>query len=565
MESGRHSASNKSKFYSIQNYVEMVLIFGYLHDSVRNYYMDNLYRHYQLYKSQQADMLTNRMSDESENPDYNEPKLRPKSKQDNIVSDPDDDYFFCPLKEIGKHLRIYNTLSNVYMIMALFKYAIVCIILYIIYQENNSVECYFIGRIDPFGGFLFELPLFSIIIASYNLIYRFFWIFVVRKINLECFILAAFDEKYVQQREDQLDFMNQNKHNSHLLYLKNLMFYQRIDLGNGKYKYIMREIRSVSYRRRLSKFIMRLSTLWFIIVTIMGFPLSSIGLYNVFSNQHFDLMYRKCRFVTGRDVDDPNFVWKYTDPYRLLGFVIDMVDSLILGFATYFSVICSLLISIISVYDISNRLSILIRRLDKLKRALIEFNYECETWKSHLNRDEWITLRQKQYDILYFEVKCSQNELMESLEQVNETDKFIRLFSVFCIHVFLFMNIIFQVISMIRGGLFLGDTLVNYFQAMGFIILTLYFLIFSRTYSQGTELYRHLCTIAAVDQNLTTKRYWIWFLQYYDEEAPSFSFHFGLDIHPLSMNIYFRSVTWFFSLGLLTTNLLRWELNNFRV
>lgn len=592
----------KLEHYTVKVEVMVILFFSYIYDAVRDGYIEKVRARFKAYREQEAELRAGFLNDSNEegsrerNQSVSGPPIDKIAKKtdgyilsllkiikeifkrtlmilfnpdykDYIRSDQsieDEKYIYCPLDEMPKYLRIYQCISTTYMVYAFMKYGIVCFILYTkFFKKDRSYACYFPGRLDFISTFQYELPSFIFIMVSYHVVFRILWYIVTPRMNLDCFIFIVWPAADVRKKAQQLYKLNDEEDNSYLFYIENILFYQRIDLGNGKLRYTLRESRSIEHLMKLRHFVRMIMIFWVSAFLILGIPSTMVVISNMFSMQYFSDMYHMCKRFTNRDPNDPNFRWQTTDPYRLIALAFDGLDNLMMAIDTCNAMVWPFTSSIICTTDICFRLQTLNVRLSDIKTRMVLMQTFFKSkrprqarCRSHRQRE-----RESYEKSMETELRCVQKEITEIYEQINQVDIFTRQFSAFCIYVWVTMNFSYQSFSFYNRRFMYINSVVLFFQILGFVLLTFTFILLTRAYSLNLTLHRHLCSIIALDQNTSTKLNWIWYLQYYDPFEPRFTLHIGHDSYCLSMATYLRSMLWFFSLGLLTINLLRLQLD----
>lgn len=486
--------------------------------------------------------------------------------EDSKCENDDDEFVFCPLRKMPKFMRIYQYISTTFFIYAFTKYFIVSVILYTKYFSDRSYSCYLPGRLQFVNSHNYELPFLTFVMVSYHIVYRLLWYWYCDRLDLDCFVFVICPESLIRDRMERLSFLNKNQ--DYRWYLKNALFYQQVNLGKDEHRYFIRESRSLDHLLKLKGFIRILTVFWIIVLFVFAIPSVYIIMNNIFSNMNFDDLYRHCRSFSGRDQNDKKFAWTFYDRYRLIGLALDGVDNLFICIDTVNAMIWPFTSSIICTKDLCIRLEALDQRLVEINIKLLAIHKgsnPIKKWKTRSRRDSWLKTRSENDQFLGLELRFLQKELTETFEQINRVDKFISIFSAFCIYVWVSMNFSYQVFSMINGTLLMSNLMVQFLQVVSFFVLTFTFVELSRAYNIGLKVHKHLCTTIALDPNTFTKLYWIWFLQYYNPLSPRFTLHIGHDAFPLSMASYLRSMVWFLSLGLLATNILRLELKGILV
>lgn len=578
----------RSKLYNIRNEISVILFFSYIYDAVRDAFIDGGRRRFRNYLTESYHTFED--FDAKSDHEANSVGSGDSSNRRAILFEGSNDFkfrfnriyiefmaqfqqkkperskrkAFCELGPMPKYARIYQIISASYMASAFVKYVLISLILYTKLFKNKIHACYLPGRLYFINDYDYELPAFTLVMVSYHVIYRTMWYITTPRLDLDCFIFALLPESLLQEKIDNLSLINNESEKSYLAYLKNLLFYQRIDLGNGEYEYVIRESRSLDHLRKLKAYIRFITMFWMSCFFILGIPVIILLCYSWLSNTIFDRMYFNCRSFSGRDPADPNFNWRYTDRFRLVCLVFDGADCIMMGVDTLNAMIWPFSSSVICTRDLCFRLEVLKDRLDQFKRRLIRVNENSRIFKNMSRKDQekWNERRVKDEILIDYELRRIQTEIMETFEQVNKVDLFARQFSAFCIYVWVSMNGVFQIFSMLHKRLLIINSVVQFFQLIGITLLTFTFFQLSRVHTLGLAIHKHLCTIIAVDRNPLTKFYWIWYMGYYDQLTTRFTLHVGHDAYTLSMGVYLRSMVWFFSLSLLTVNVLRLELKN---
>lgn len=508
----------------------------------------------------------------------------------------------CPLIELPKILKWWKQFSTCYVLYSFVRYICICLLQFQLVNVDPIYSCYLPGRLAFVFDLAYELPLYSLIIISYHVIYRYLWCVVHKRINIDCFLFVACKREDVERRELQLHKLNNagDSLETRKLYAKDYMFYQKVrqtfnqsiqkqqkqtkSTANSReeVRYVMRCNRTVEHWKLMRQFVVQISYFCIVNFTVFGVPVVLVIIFNLISNEYFAKHYPFCQSFaenhrpsrgfnvtlsteTVREVGE-NFEWTFDDPFRLTYFFLDIIDNSILLLDSSCGMTWPFTAAIICTHDLTLRIRCLRQRLLTLskrvddQRGILDSKGERSslggaTFSSTKPSQDDEMIKRKLANELSQEIVTLHCELVDTFKQVDQVDKFMAYFSAFCIFCWVLINICYQVMSLSRHHLLFPNIMVQFFQCLGLILLTFTFSFMSRPHSETIKLYTVLCSVMARDPNIdTTMESWAWILEYY--YTTRFTLHLGYRT-PLSMANYLKCIAWFVSCALMVISLFK--------
>lgn len=157
-------------------------------------------------------------------------------------------------------------------------------------------------------------------------------------------------------------------------------------------------------------------------------------------------------------------------------------------------------------------------------------------------------LRMKLIEELEEECQSIFKKCIVTFEDVCNTDKFMRKFSLFCILVWFVLNITYQLLTLGKsmGMSEYTNAVFVYFEACFIGVFTFSFLIMARPHSKAQVMYGKLCSAMALCPNIpTAKISWLWLLEYYQGTSTRYTLHLFSRSHALSNLNFLRLMSWF--------------------
>lgn len=484
------------------------------------------------------------------------------------TGDPDDvelaeDMFACPLPAMPKYIRSYQVISTTFHVYVAVKYLFITLVQFKWINLDPAYLCYLPGRLTYVGDISYEFPPFLFLVGTLHLIYRSLWYFIADRLDLDCFQFLCLDEQFVMDKQNKLAHLNEPGVApiiSYKMYLCGKIFYQRYKTIDRKIRYKMRPNRTLEQWRKLRNAANAIPLIYYSCLALVFMPILIISLYNYFSPGAFEQSYPHCEFLSGR-IADESFEWYFTDSYKRIAFVCDILEASIFLPDVTFALVLPAAGAILLSYDLASHFDQIISNLSDLIDK-INVVHDIRSQKGaksrHVDLPKLKSIIKEEANIFYVDV-------IYVFQHVCKVDRFIRVFAPFCIFVWFVINLSYQALSIFRKQILISNATFQYVQIFSCIMLTIMFSMLVRPHNRSQVLYEKLCAAIAVDfDHQTTRGFWSRLLGFYHRNQSKFTLHILSTSYPLSRINYLRIVSWFITCTLILLNLMRYKLDQWQ-
>lgn len=490
-------------------------------------------------------------------PEHKRPDEQRQQELDESLADTD---FDCPLPQMPKLVRLYQVFSTIFVTYSTIKYALLSIVHYQWLRIDPIYACYLPGRIGIFVGLVHDVPWFGLLVFGCHVVWRYIWSYRCETLQLDCLLFLLYDKHTIIDKQLRLPELNDPylpPEAANRIYVNNRIFYSR-RIVDGQASYQMRQHRTLMQYERLEKLDV-LSQLMIASVCVLCVTAYTLATYAQFDNDLFDANYQPCRSFSDSYKGSGTFAWSFNDRFRLIYHVFDMLDNLVFIIDAFLALIYPFCAALIICNDITLRFDILCKRMANLSARFSLANYLFQTTGApdvpHVAPDLL-----KQDAALAEDTHETYNEVIDTFEQIEQVDEFIRRLTSFTICVWFSLTMSIQLASL--GGLHSAKLIIImvYIAAELYlhVLLSCLLMLITRPHHRSRTLYGHLCTAMALcpvrgDAVVS----WPWLLEYYHERSSRHSLHLVGRYHTLcSLNVL-RCMSWFISGTLFMLHLIK--------
>jgi hypothetical protein len=467
---------------------------------------------------------------------------------------------YCPLGEMPKALRRYQYVSHFLVVVEFIKYSFLYSFDNEFFGTKRSYSCYIPGRVAILPNFS---PTFGWLVLFYHVIYRFYLCIIRKSFYLDCFIFLLYDKQAIESIQTNLYeklMKNSNSPEAFKIYAMNRLFFIKVVLRDESEKVIYRvkTNRSLEHWLKLKQFFNRFMLFCLANIALWGIPLTIAILLTVLSDKNFRIIYGPCDQM----IDAQKNNWSLLNIHQLIWFVCDMIDTGWLLFDTTNALVWPFSSMILCAQDISYTIDELNDTLHDVTRRLkyaLE-NIAVRYWPQQVKYDngKQISNLLKSIEV---DIQVLQSEITRMILQIKQVDEFMSKISAFCIFVWILSNLWVHFIALNRNKLVMIDAVIQFMQFTAFFALTLSFAYIAQVNTKTRRMYIRICNLVALDPNhKTTKLSWLWVLEYFNKDKPSYSFRMG-PFAELTLANYLKACSWLITGAMVTINLFKYKYN----
>lgn len=453
-----------------------------------------------------------------------------------------------PLAKMPTILRLYSYFSTLSHVLITSKYIILSIFKYHFIVDQNMVTCYLPGRVSFLDDLSYELPGLAIMMSGSHLVWRSMWYVIYRQLNLESLIFIVYDDEFVDRKRTELkkEFTSSNLARKEKVYNENRMFCQKIQTQQGKVEFRLRKDRDLNRKKKLNKMVRSVTVIMLMNTIFFGTPLVVVMVMNTLSHHFFDLNYKECRVFSRTtqlvgESEIGQHIWSFSDSYRMSMLFADAFDNFMILFDSASGLTWPLVTSTIVGLDLTISMDDILSRLKSLQQSLTSES-------NQRNQAEEL------------EIIVLQSDIMIVFENVRKVDRYINAFAAYAIIFWVTINVTYEVLYVLRRQEYTLNSTVVWVQMAVLILLTFTFAHLGRTHTKTVQLYHTCCSLMAKDPfTHTTKRSWIWLLEYYNQHKSLYSLHMGWTV--LTFTNYIKFMLYSITFSMVVINLLRHELD----
>lgn len=556
----------------------LVSIFAsYIWDAMREGYIERCRREYEehYYRGSSVRRLT---EDDQElrfdqrvhpdDPDYDEisyyddrngePDLDcSEEQQRNELAQLIDREFDCPLPTKPRWIRMYQIFSNCFVVYGTIKYAFLSSLYYEWLHIDKTYACYIPGRLGLTADVAYEVPWFGFLIFACHVAWRLIMYCNIKQLNLDVFMFLLYDKEVILDRQfeiEQSNSSNLSPREAYRRYLCNKVFYEHQVDSRGRSRYMMKKHRTMDHYERMES-VNILFKLWCALTVILSIPVFIVALRNQLSHEFFDLNYSECRSFA----DSPNttnFKWSFSDKFRLMNLFFDRLDDMMIAIDTTINLVLPFVLVTLS-HDLTLRLEDLCARVSALNDRFRNLVFNDDLVRAMFAFTE---PTMKFINDLEKESRGVFNEVIDTFNQVECEDEFMRRFTLILVYVWFLVTMSGNVFILVRMGTLKDSSLMVYMIAEFYwhTAMASLLALMTRPHNRAKILYNRLCSAMALcPTKPEAKVTWQWLVEYYHKDSSRYSLHFVAKSYALSNLNIIRCMSWFVSCTVIMVNLIR--------
>lgn len=465
-----------------------------------------------------------------------------KQKIDPISTD-----FDCPIPEMPKKVRLYQIFSTTFMFCGTVKYALLTLIHYKWVDIDPIYSCYLPGRVGMMVNYS-DAPWFGLFIFSLHALYRSMLMFIINRLQLDCFVFLCYDQDTIIDRQSNISQMNNPRVSPEVAYKKflcNRVFYEQKVGAGGRISYVMKQNRTIEQYISLKHLIKFIRLSHYLVLFGALIPMYIYKFMTQLDNDIFDRNYPACRSFSN-DANNENFVWSFNDRFRIFNLFFDTLDNLMYLLDTSAACVLPISTALILTEDLSVRIDSLCSRISQLNNRFRSFLVHDENHQKGMTLTKVNPLSLRLIESLEKTSSLIFNETINVFKQVQQVDGFLRGFSAFSIYVTFLFDITLQ--SIIIFTIEPGDPIMIVYVAWEIylnIFVGIIFVLWARPNNRAYNLYNKLCSSMALCPNAPKSETWQWLLEYYHERSRRYSLHICSKSFPLSTLNFLQCMSWF--------------------
>lgn len=561
-----------------------MLYVTYIWDSVRNGYIESCKKEYLKYcntvrtlrRSENYEVVKDRytfssiqyegkishgpMEPRRKSVRFMEPQEPNKRKMDLLKSNiPIGSDFNCPIPEMPKMIRLYQTFSTVFMFCATIKYIILMSMHYGWISIDPIYSCYLPGRLGLMVNFS-DAPWFGLFTFSLHFLFRMIPLYFVDHLDLDCFVFLCYDEDTILDKQYKLTQLNDARISPEVAYRNYLcdkVFYEQQVDAKGRIQYVMKRHRTIEQYNRFKYSVTIMCLSYYLVMIGIFLPMYIYGFVSQLSHDNFERSYPSCRSFSNSPSDD--FRWSFGDKFRIFGIFFDLLDNSMYVIDTSVACVLPFSAALILAYDLSSRFDTLCNRISQYNDRLRSFLINDDDLPEEMNLSMLVPLSLRFVENLERASTAIFSETRSIFNQVQQVDRFMKGFTVFSIYVTFSFDAMLQ--SIIYFNIEQGDSLMVVYliwEVYVNIVVGLVFVFWARPNTKARHLYTKICTAMALCPSAPqTKISWRWLLEYYHKRSSRFSLHIMSQSFPLSTLNYIRCMSWFLTGMFIVLNLVK--------